>query len=141
MADGRIRVGNVEVLLCSDGTLEAPLDVYFPAVSAEEMAPYFSRYPETMSAQGNLTGPVGFFILRSQGQSILVDTGIGPGPFEAFGGGRGRLPDELARHSVRVEEINTVVLTHLHPDHVGWNLSSNGRPLFPKARYITGQAD
>ena len=94
-----------------------------------------------VSAQGNIQIPMGFFILRSQGQNILVDTGVGPGPVEAFGGVRGRLPDELGRHGVSTEEINTVVLTHLHPDHVGWNLTPESKPLFPNARYVVGQAD
>ena len=45
MADSRIRVGNVEVLLCSDGNLESPLEAVFPTVSLEEMAPLQSALP------------------------------------------------------------------------------------------------
>ena len=141
MASGKIRVGNTEVFICSDGILEPPLEVHFPSVSAEEMAPYFERYPETRSAQGNLLGRMGFFILRSGGKNILVDTGAGPGPVEALGGVEGRLPDELEEQGVRADEIDTVVLTHLHVDHVGWNLASDGKPFFPKARYVVSQAD
>ena len=114
MASGKIRVGNTEVLICSDGTIEPTLEVHFPSVSAEQMAPYFERYPETKSAQGNLVDPMGFFILRSGGKTILVDTGIGPGPVEAFGGIQGCLPDELEQQGVRADEIDIVVLTHLH---------------------------
>jgi hypothetical protein len=43
-----------------------------------------------------------------------VDTGIGPGPVEAFGGIQGCLPDELEQQGVRADEIDIVVLTHLH---------------------------
>ena len=141
MASGKIRVGNTEVLICSDGILEPTLEVHFPSVSAEQMAPYFERYPETKSAQGNLVDPMGFFILRSGGKTILVDTGIGPGPVEAFRGIQGCLPDELEQQGVRADEIDIVVLTHLHPDHVGWNLATDGKPFFPKARYVTSQTD
>ena len=141
MANGKIRVGNTEVLICSDGILEPTLEVHFPSVSAEAMAPFFERYPETRTAQGNLVDPMGFFILRSGGKTILVDTGVGPGPVEAFGGVQGCLPDELKQHGVRPDEIDTVVLTHLHPDHVGWNLAADGKPFFPKARYVASEEE
>ena len=56
----------------------------------------------------------------------------------------GRLPDELAAAGVEPEEIDLVVLTHLHLDHVGWNLVWDGerpRPRFPRARYLVQRAD
>ena len=56
----------------------------------------------------------------------------------------GRLMDELGKAGVRPEDIDTVVLTHLHPDHVGWNLQGEGserRLTFPRARYLAHQAD
>jgi glyoxylase-like metal-dependent hydrolase (beta-lactamase superfamily II) len=40
--------------------------------------------------------------------------------------------------------VDTVFFTHLHPDHVGWNLSQSGanpRPMFPRARYVVHEAD
>jgi len=52
--------------------------------------------------------------------------------------------DELGKAGVRPEDIDTVVLTHLHPDHVGWNLQQDGaqrRLTFPRARYLAHQAD
>ena len=51
---------------------------------------------------------------------------------------------ELQAAGVRPDEVDTVFFTHLHPDHVGWNLSQGGanpRPTFPQARYVVHQAD
>jgi len=42
---------------------------------------------------------------------------------------------------VRPDEIDLVFFTHLHPDHVGWNLTEDGRPRFPNARYTVHRAD
>ena len=52
----------------------------------------------------------------------------------------GWLADSLAKAGVRPEEITDVVLSHLHPDHMGW-VASNGAPFFPKAKLWAHQAD
>jgi glyoxylase-like metal-dependent hydrolase (beta-lactamase superfamily II) len=52
--------------------------------------------------------------------------------------------NDFQAHGVRPEDIDAVVMTHLHRDHVGWNLQSNdGRysPTFPNARYWLSRAD
>ena len=89
----------------------------------------------------------GCYLLRSQGRTILVDTGAGsaatnPGMIAFFGLEDGRLMSELQSAGVRPEDIDMVFFTHLHPDHVGWNLSESGaRVTFPRARYVINQAD
>ena len=52
----------------------------------------------------------------------------------------------LGRIGVSTEEVDTVLvdtvfLTHLHGDHVGWSLEPDGGPAFPGARYVTQEAD
>jgi glyoxylase-like metal-dependent hydrolase (beta-lactamase superfamily II) len=59
-----------------------------------------------------------------------------------FGLEDGRLMSELQSAGVRPEDIDMVFFTHLHPDHVGWNLSESGtRATFPRARYVINQVD
>jgi glyoxylase-like metal-dependent hydrolase (beta-lactamase superfamily II) len=43
---------------------------------------------------------------------------------------------ELAARGVEPEEIDIVLLTHVHIDHVGWNVQDDGSPTFPRARYL-----
>ena len=52
----------------------------------------------------------------------------------------GWLSDSLAKTGVRPEEITDVVLSHLHPDHMGW-VARDGMPFFPKAKLWAHQAD
>jgi glyoxylase-like metal-dependent hydrolase (beta-lactamase superfamily II) len=67
---------------------------------------------------------------------VLVDTGLGPPGDDPFmPERRGLLPEALDP-----DEIDLVVLTHLHVDHVGWNMR-DGRPFFPNARYVAPRAD
>ncbi|WP_272952066.1 MBL fold metallo-hydrolase [Kribbella jejuensis] len=68
---------------------------------------------------------------------VLVDAGVGPAGGEAaeWLGVAGRLPGLLGRVGVEVAEVDAVVLTHVHLDHVGW-ASDGVRPLFPRAEYV-----
>jgi glyoxylase-like metal-dependent hydrolase (beta-lactamase superfamily II) len=73
---------------------------------------------------------------------VLVDTGVGPpGTGDPFLEDRaGRLPTLLASLGVSPEDVDLVVFTHLHVDHVGWNML-DGAPFFPRARYVAHRAD
>ncbi|MER5391661.1 MBL fold metallo-hydrolase [Saccharopolyspora sp. NPDC002686] len=88
------------------------------------------------------------WVLRSQGRTILVDTGVG---------NHKERPDtelwdhldtdflgDLARAGVRPEDVDLVINTHLHIDHVGWNTRLEGEdwvPTFPNATYLISRAD
>ena len=150
MAETRLTVGNVEILALHDNESALPLSMTFPAVPAEAWAPYQEQYPEGFSGPENLRIHFECYLLRSPGNTMLVDTGAGtmatnPGTVTAFAGGTdGRLLAELRSAGVEPEDVDTVFLTHLHPDHVGWNLSQGGgtpTPTFPRARYVFHQAD
>ena len=133
MGNFKATVGNVEVLSLSDGTLSIPAVNVFPKVASSE----WDQYPEALSSKGILTINFGSFIIRSQGKTILVDTGKGP-EFP------GLLLEELKAKNVDLDEITVVAFTHLHPDHVGWNITwEKDQPVstFPKARYWVPKGD
>jgi glyoxylase-like metal-dependent hydrolase (beta-lactamase superfamily II) len=89
------------------------------------------------------------FLIRAPGLNILVDTCNGRHK------NRPTIPflhqlqhdnylENLARHGLRAEDINMVICTHLHTDHVGWNTRlDNGRwvPTFPNARYLMSKRE
>jgi glyoxylase-like metal-dependent hydrolase (beta-lactamase superfamily II) len=152
MAEGKLTVGNVDILALTDGEgdFPFPLSQLFPSVPAEAWTPFRQSYPELFGGPDTWRNHYGCYLLRSQGRTILVDTGIGskatnPGMVNMLAGGvDGRLMAELQAAGVRPEDVDTVFFTHLHPDHVGWNLvqgSANPRPTFPRARYVVHQAD
>ena len=84
-------------------------------------------------------------LIRSSGggPSVLVDTGMGPGPHDHTGQ-PGELIDSLNALGVSPKDIEIVVITHTHGDHIGWNVSYDGdqaRATFPNARYLIARAD
>ena len=128
----RFTIGDLEVLVISDGQAQAPATVYFPGRTVEQWEPH-KRW---LDHQGNVVFPFTCFLVRSGDRQVLIDTGLGPAKMFAFTGGA--LFDELASAGVNPEDIDTVFITHLHVDHCGnVALPSEGRmtAAFPNATY------
>jgi len=142
MAATRLRIGNVEILDLDEGVGPMLLAQVFAGVSAEEWTEHFERHPDAFHDRATMKAHFGCYLVRSGGRTILVDTGVGPAPApEIFGDLKGRLPQELAANGVDPESIDVVFITHVHPDHVGWNLTESGEPRFPRARYLIHEKD
>lgn len=148
MAEGRLSIGNVEVLALSDAVVDYPwpLTEIYPSVPLEAWAPYRERYPGAFGGENVYRSDYGCYLVHSGGRTILVDTGMGPAtaPLAMAFQRAGELLPKLRAAGVSPEEIELVVLTHLHPDHVGWALTPEGntyRPTFPRARYLVHRAD
>ena len=73
-----------------------------------------------LNGNGYFQPSLGCFLVRTNGRTILCDAGIGPGPNRYLGGLRGRLPECLAAAGFRFSDVDAVVFTHLHMDHLGW---------------------
>ncbi len=137
----KITVGNAELGFGLDmiPPPRNPRD-FFPDVPPEAWKPYEGD----VLVEGQIQLYYGHFFVRSQGKTIMVDTGMGPGPHPTRGNRRGDLLDQLAKQGVGPEDVDIVVHTHLHADHVGWNLDLSGdrpRPYFPNARYLAPRSD
>jgi glyoxylase-like metal-dependent hydrolase (beta-lactamase superfamily II) len=145
MSDFTLTVGGVEIVALSDMSLPFPMPLtqLFPTAPAEGWEPYKASYPDAFE-QDHMLIEIGCYLVRSQDSTILIDTGYGEGPIEAIGGRRGELMQDLTSKGITPEEIDTVFISHLHSDHVGWNVVERDgelTPAFPNARYVVHQAD
>jgi len=103
--------------------------------------------PHFVTTQGELLLSVHALLVEAPGLRLVVDTCIGNDrPRELTGGVALQTPflEQLAEAGWSREVVDTVVCTHLHVDHVGWNtMLEHGRwvPTFPKARYLIGREE
>jgi glyoxylase-like metal-dependent hydrolase (beta-lactamase superfamily II) len=77
------------------------------------------------------TTPYTCLIAKTSMNLVLVDTGAG-----SLDPNTGRLIQSLRAGGVKPEDIDTVILTHGHPDHIGGNTTSDGASAFPNARFV-----
>ena len=78
-------------------------------------------------------------VVNTGDKLILFDTGMGTS--QAFGPTTGRQQKSLAEAGIEPGDIDAVVLSHAHIDHIGGIVGADDKPLFPNAQYYISQAD
>jgi glyoxylase-like metal-dependent hydrolase (beta-lactamase superfamily II) len=140
----RLQAGSVEIfaILDSDGDTD-PVEEVFPDWPAGELARYGSIYPKLYGANNTWRFICRGWMLRHESGQILFDTGIGLGdaPGAAWFGSDGQLHARLAEVGTSPAEIDTVVISHTHDDHIGGTVGADGSPAFPNARYLIQTSD
>jgi glyoxylase-like metal-dependent hydrolase (beta-lactamase superfamily II) len=122
------KVGNLECLVITDSAGPMNVNALFPSLKAEEMDQLLEQ---NQVPRGDVMA-VMCLLLRMDKRNVLLDTGWGKGKHE----GMGKLVSILRTNGLTPEQIDTVIISHGHPDHIGGNTDEKGRPLFPKADYV-----
>jgi glyoxylase-like metal-dependent hydrolase (beta-lactamase superfamily II) len=133
----RFKVGDAEVSVVSDGALALgdPKGT-FTGVGEEELRKMLSDNflpPNAVMLEQN--SPV----VNTGKKLVLFDTGLGT--VKGFGPSTGRQQKSLKAAGIKPEDIDAVVFSHAHPDHVGGVIGANGKPLFPNAQFYIAQSD
>ncbi|MBW0448720.1 MBL fold metallo-hydrolase [bacterium M00.F.Ca.ET.228.01.1.1] len=120
----RLMLGKFEVTALLDGTHPFPIDTVVEGVSRDEIARDLARDFLSAPVQGSINA----FLINTGIKLILIDSGAGV----LYGDCCGKLLANLRAAGYRPEQIDEVLLTHLHKDHVG-GIVANGAPAFPNA--------
>ncbi|MEV4125733.1 MBL fold metallo-hydrolase [Nocardia sp. NPDC049707] len=132
------------------GSVEMTPETFFPDSPEDAWQRHKSWLtPDFVDSDTNeCVSAVQTWLLRSEGVTILVDTGVGNHKERPYAPVWGHLNTDflgnLARAGVRPEDVDLVINTHLHVDHVGWNTYLHDRhwvPTFPNATYLMPRRD
>jgi len=128
----RVLLGDFEVTALSDGTLAVDVDkvLHEPVARTDAaLAKSFLKSPVQTSVNG--------FLVNTGSKLVLIDTGTGGG-FEPTAGS---LLANLKASGYTPEQVDDVLITHIHGDHVGGLTTKEGTAVFPNATVHAGKAD
>jgi glyoxylase-like metal-dependent hydrolase (beta-lactamase superfamily II) len=120
----RFNVGEFECRVVTDGTIIVPDSMPEGRTGRPDMS------------HGQRMDVLCLFVNTGK-RKILIDTGCGNG----FQSTTGKLVENLKAAGIGCSEIDTIIHTHGHMDHVAGSFDDKGRPVFPNARYIVSQKE
>lgn len=125
------QIGDFSITAISDGYLSASLDLLSSIDPMEA-----SKLQQDAGVNDPSAIHINCYLVRGRGRTILIDAGAGG--FKLWGG---KLKANLALAGVQPVDIDTILLTHAHPDHVGGLLDSSGEAAFPDAELVVHQLE
>lgn len=134
IAPFRRKVGMIEIMVLSDGTLEAPLSFVLPETAPDEAARLLSAHslsPTGAPSQTNVT------LVKAAEEIILIDAGSGSN----FQPTAGKLGEALETAGIDPASVTKVVFTHAHADHLWGAIDDFDEERFPKASYVISSAE
>ncbi len=132
------KVATFDCAVVSDGTntYHDPAPAFFGNAPREHLDEALRQHGFAQEEWTEYVSPYASMVINTGEHTVLVDTGAG-----GRLGATGRLIPNLQAVGLTPEEIDFVILTHGHPDHLGGNLDNEGNPAFPNARYVIGQEE
>lgn len=119
-----LRVGTLVITALCDGYLDLDLNTF---IIPQEGASQFAL--EEYSKNSSIKIPINVYLINTGSKLVLIDAGLA-GLYETP---TGLLVDSLRRAGYGLEHIDMILITHLHPDHVGGLLTKEGCRAFPNA--------
>src|SRR5690348_16810303 len=142
------RVGEVTITKIVELEAAGGSRFILPQATREAVRDIPWLYPHFADDEGRLKMSVHALVVETPGRRLVIDTCIGNDKQNRavpwWNGMQGRFLEDLAAAGFPRESIDTVLCTHLHVDHVGWNtmlVDGKWRPTFPRARYLMGRVE
>ncbi|MBH0239441.1 MBL fold metallo-hydrolase [Methylobrevis albus] len=130
----RFSVGEIQATVLSDGLISGPTRIY--ASDAAEMDLHEALRLAFLPTD-TLTLNLNTLLIETGGRRILIEAGAS----QTMGPNGGRLFDNLAAIGLGPDDIDIIVVSHTHPDHVGNLRSADGGKAFPRATVYAPEAD
>ncbi|WP_310620851.1 MBL fold metallo-hydrolase [Flexibacterium corallicola] len=129
------QVGKFKLVALLDGQLQLPSNIVTGYDEKKAQAAHSAIYrPYT---QNQLTGTVNGYLIDDGNKVYLVDTGAA----DLLGPSLGAFPISLKAAGYKAEDVDAVIITHLHGDHIGGLTDAAGKAAFPNAELIYHEAE
>lgn len=128
----RVMLGDFEVTVLSDGTVDLPVDKLLTNIKPNAVEKALTR----AYLKAPVETSVNAFLINTGEKLVLVDTGAGT----LFGPTLGKLVANLKAAGYQPEQVDAILITHMHPDHVGGLMTGEQR-TFPNATVHVDKAD
>ncbi|TYL98408.1 MBL fold metallo-hydrolase [Bradyrhizobium rifense] len=142
------KVGRVKITKIVELETVGSTRFILPLASNDEIQKLPWLIPHFATEEGRLKMSIHSLVLETPSQRIVVDTGLGNDKqgrsVPVWNNRNTPFLEMIAAAGFEPDSIDTVLCTHLHVDHVGWNTKLVGRkwvPTFPKARYLFGRTE
>jgi glyoxylase-like metal-dependent hydrolase (beta-lactamase superfamily II) len=129
----RFQVGSITCTVLSDGYYSYPASWFFPNADPDALSQALESHHLPQEA---VLSPYTCLLIETGRHVLLVDTGAGE-----YSRTSGAIQARLEIAGVRPTDVDTVLLTHAHPDHIGGAVDLFGRPAFPNARYVLSELE
>jgi len=140
------KIGDVEITrIVEVNNWEDDITMLLPDATTDTVLAYPWLQPHFATPEGKMILSFQCFVMRTPEHQIMLDTCIGADrqrEFDVFTNMQTDFLDDLAHAGFSPEDIDVVLCTHLHFDHVGWNtrlVDGKWVPTFPNARYLFGR--
>lgn len=127
-------IGDIKATVVSDGVIGGPPRIY--ASNAPEQA-LNDVLRQAFLPTDHLTLNLNTLLIETGGRRILLEAGAG----QTMGPNGGRIFANLAKLGLRPDDIDVIVISHTHPDHVGNLRAADGSKAFPRAAVFAPRAD
>lgn len=143
-----IKIGDITIDWVNELFVYDPPELFAEMTSAELDAQRGWLDPDYYTDEKGFYVGILSWIVRTPTRRILIDTGVGNGKTRPlsprFGGLNNPFLERLADKEITPDNLDLLILTHLHLDHVGWNTileGDNWVPTFPKVRHIVSETE
>ena len=141
------QIGGVKVSRVVEMEVTGGSRFILPDATRDACRGYRWMFPHFMDDAGNLVMSIHALVVDTGARRIVVDTCIGNDKerdIPTWSHLQTSFLADLEAAGYRRESIDTVLCTHLHVDHVGWNtmlVDGEWLPTFPNARYLVGETE
>jgi glyoxylase-like metal-dependent hydrolase (beta-lactamase superfamily II) len=127
----RYKVGDFEITQLVDGARTFPMPDSFVVNAKKEEA--LAAAEAAYIPKGQVTIPFNPMVVNTGSKLVVIDTGNGLGAYEQTKGAVGQMNANMIAAGIDPKNVDIVLISHFHGDHIGGLKTADGKPVFPNA--------